>query len=65
MFFHLFGKKRKKEENIQKEYVDLILTIINSPLWDGTDEEIRAALPADLTAETISYARGLSSGEDL
>lgn len=57
MFFHLFSRKQKKKNTIQEEYVDLIKMIVKSPLWDGSDEAIYEALPTDLTAKTVSYAK--------
>ena len=57
MFFHLFSRKKKKAAPIQQEYVELIRSILNSPLWDGTDDEIYRSLPADLTEETLLYAK--------
>ena len=57
MFFHIFPRKRKKPDPIQHEYVELIRYIQNSPLWDGTDEEILRSLPGDLTKETLFYAK--------
>lgn len=59
MFFRRYFKKLKKENKIQQEYVDAIRTIINSPLWDGTEEQIRQSLPKDLTSETIKYVKEL------
>lgn len=37
--------------------MELIRSILNSPLWDGTDDEIYRSLPADLTEETFLYAK--------
>ncbi|MBM6750176.1 hypothetical protein H6A65_01480 [Mediterraneibacter glycyrrhizinilyticus] len=47
----------QKAAPIQQEYVELIRSILNSPLWDGTDDEIYRSLPADLTEETLLYAK--------
>ena len=47
----------QKSAPIQHEYVELIRSILNSPLWDGTDDEIYRSLPADLTEETLLYAK--------
>ena len=47
----------QKSASIQQEYVELIRSILNSPLWDGTDDEIYRSLPADLTEETLLYAK--------
>lgn len=60
MFFNLFLKKHKKEKNIQYEYIDYIKIIINSPLWDGSDEQIYQSLPKDLNFETIEYVKTFS-----
>lgn len=57
MFFNLLFKKRKKQDVIQYEYLEAIHTIMNSPLWDGSDEQIYQSLPKDLNAQTVKYVR--------
>lgn len=64
MFFDLLFKKRKKKVLIQQEYTDLIRVILNSPLWDGSDEQIYQSLPADLNAETVAYVKNSFSRKD-
>lgn len=53
MLFKLFRKKEK----IQQEYIELITKIIKSPLWDGSDEQIKKHLPADVNERTIAYVK--------
>lgn len=57
MFFSNFFKKRKEKDSIQQEYVALIQIILNSPLWDGSDEQIYQSLPKDLNSKTIEYVK--------
>lgn len=53
MLFKLFRKKEK----IQQEYIELITKIIKSPLWDGSDEQIKKCLPVDVSERTIAYVK--------
>ena len=52
MFLRRFHKKKS---TIQTEYVDLIKHIILSPMWDGTEAQIRESLPGDLRDETVQW----------
>lgn len=56
MFFNWFKKKAPKEP-LQNEYIDLLLKIMMSPLWDGSEEQLRNSLPKDLNNRTITYAK--------
>lgn len=56
MFFDFFTKRRKGS-NIQEEYVESIISILQSPLWDKTDNQIYLSLPKDLTQDTIDFAK--------
>lgn len=55
MFFDFFKKFKPKQ--IQEEYTELLLKIMDSPLWDGSNEQILRSLPKDLTQDTIEHAR--------
>lgn len=57
MFFKLFSKIVQGREEIQHEYVDLLITVMNSPLWDGSNEQLYNSFPRDLSQYTIDYAR--------
>lgn len=71
MFLDIFFRKRKKADKkeepaqdtsiIQEEYVAVIEVILQSPLWDGTDEQIYQSLPGDLTQATIDHAKRVLS----
>lgn len=61
MFFNSFLKKYTKRKNIQYEYVDCIKIIMNSPLWDGSNEQIYQSLPNDLNPDTIEYVKSKSN----
>lgn len=56
MFFNLF-KKRAPKEPLQDEYVDLLIKMMDSPLWDGSDAQLQSSLPGDLNQATLDYAR--------
>lgn len=60
MLFDKIFFKFKKNKSYQKEYIDLIQFIVDSPLWNGTDEQIREYLPKDLTIETINHVKNRS-----
>lgn len=57
MFFKFLHKKKTPHIQPQTEYVELLIKIMQSPFWDGSDEQLRQALPRDLTDTTIEYAR--------
>lgn len=57
MFLHFFTKKIKASAKIQEEYIDSIIYILESPLWDKSDKQIYLSLPGDLTQETIEFAK--------
>lgn len=42
---------------MQNEYIDLLLKIMNSPLWDGSEQQLRGSLPKDLNERTLAHAR--------
>lgn len=56
MLFDFFTKRRKGS-NIQEEYVESVISILQSPLWDKTDNQIYLSLPKDLTQDTIEFAK--------
>ena len=56
MFFNWF-KKKASQEPLQDEYIDLLLKIMNSPLWDGSEQQLRNSLPKDLNERTLMYAK--------
>lgn len=56
MFFDFFTKRRKAS-NIQEEYIESVISILQSPLWDKTDNQIYLSLPKDLTQDTIEFAK--------
>lgn len=56
MFFNWFRKKASKEP-LQNEYIDLLIKIMNSPLWNGSDQQLRDSLPKDLNERTLMYAK--------
>lgn len=64
MFFNWFRKKNPREP-LQEEYVDLILKIMNSPLWNGSDAQLRDSLPKDLNERTLTYAKQKHTATDL
>lgn len=56
MFFNWL-KKKAPQEPLQNEYIDLLLKIMNSPLWDGSESQLRDSLPKDLNERTLAYAK--------
>lgn len=57
MFLDFLTRKKKISTKVQEEYVDSVICILKSPLWDKTDNQIYLSLPSDLTQETIEFAK--------
>lgn len=56
MFFEWL-KRKVSPEPLQNEYLDLLSKIMNSPLWDGSEQQLRSSLPKDLNERTLECAK--------
>ena len=60
MIFKLF---KPKKPTLQKDYINIITPLLSSPLFDGTEDQIRHILPKDLNEETLTYIQKQLSQE--
>lgn len=53
MLFNKFLSRFKTKNEIPCEYIELVQFIMDSPLWDGTDQQILDSLPKDLSPKML------------
>lgn len=57
MIFSKLFQLFKKGNTVNTKYAELVRFIMESPLWDGSDEQILDSLPKDFSQKDLEYLK--------